>query len=349
MGLQSYLITLFFAPPIGAVVPEHLVGLRAPLKPDLDIDLAGSDDGFWCGPLECSVALLQMQARIRQPEAATAQTEMEDLGQSWPSRIEDPQPSWTYADAATWPDIYPSCAKGLQSPIDISAKALGLLDGTFIEGNDRLDARLHYHKVAGESLSIKNGGHSVQVAGIFGTLKLPAGDYVARLFHFHFPAEHAIYGEMAEGELHIVHTRVGAADMEGLVVVAILLKDIAKLGVNNVTKSQVEFLRNIGFPDRLPFPNDEIPLNSNVSVDLASTYAEEFAGPYYHYEGSLTSPPCPGHAHWYVLQDAAAVDVRMIEKFKSLFPAHRNNRPLQPLAGRKVTISTPKTRDSEFD
>mmetsp|Transcript_95982 Transcript_95982/g.243902 ORF Transcript_95982/g.243902 Transcript_95982/m.243902 type:complete len:99 (-) Transcript_95982:325-621(-) len=71
-------------------------------------------------------------------------------------------------------------------------------------------------------------------------------------------------------------------------------------------------------------------------LDL-NAYANELGGGFYHYEGSLTTPPCAEKVHWYVMQKPAPVTRIMLDKFKEKFP--ENNRPVQPINKRSLAKS----------
>jgi len=74
-------------------------------------------------------------------------------------------------------------------------------------------------------------------------------------------------------------------------------------------------------------------------VDIMESYSKAAAGAYYHYQGSLTTPPCSETVHWYVLATPMPVTAQMIKTFKALFPSPMNNRPVQSLNGRTVLDS----------
>ena len=56
---------------------------------------------------------------------------------------------------------------------------------------------------------------------------------------------------------------------------------------------------------------------------------------FYHYQGSLTTPPCTEGVEWVVFNTPVELSQQQIVAFRSRFPA--NARPPQPLNGRKVT------------
>merc|ERR1719329_1391274 len=91
---------------------------------------------------------------------------------------------------------------------------------------------------------------SRSAVGGFGRFSLPDGVYEAMQFHFHFPAEHAIDGHIADGELHIVHQKIGAEDNDDLAVIGVLLRvEDEELARND---DAYPLLAELGFLSGLP-------------------------------------------------------------------------------------------------
>ena len=55
---------------------------------------------------------------------------------------------------------------------------------------------------------------------------------------------------------------------------------------------------------------------------------------YYHFMGSLTTPPCSEGVNWNVLRQPIQVSSKQIKAFQKLYKS--NSRPVQPLYGRVV-------------
>jgi len=181
-----------------------------------------------------------------------------------------------------------------------------------------------------DGLSLWNTGHNLQVDGPLndnlGYLALGEVKYFARQFHLHFPSEHRFDGYNLDAELHIVHQRENATGNDGLLVIAILYKE----GEENV------FLNDIGFDGELPHPHSnkkdsEAPIGR--TIDVAESHVQ-LAGPFFHYVGSLTTPPCTEGVKWFVVEEVATVSVSQMRQFEARYP--RNNRPTQPTNGRCV-------------
>ncbi len=55
---------------------------------------------------------------------------------------------------------------------------------------------------------------------------------------------------------------------------------------------------------------------------------------YYHYDGSLTTPPCSEIVEWYVLKIPLTASKEQLNQMLAIM--HENNRPIQALNGRKI-------------
>jgi len=244
--------------------------------------------------------------------------------------VADEKHEWTYANPGDWAGGYKDCGGKAQSPINIDTLEIH---------HEHVDDKLNvaYHGL--DARHLDNNGHNLQVNGAFGTLSLPDGEYNVAQFHFHFPSEHEVDGQLAAGEIHIVHQKVGATGTDGLAVVGILLQENAEQ--NDLAENEA-FLTLLGFDGHLPKEHDARAIMG--TVDLQQAFGQELGGSYYHYEGSLTTPPCSETVHWFVLSRPAAVTPGMVQQFKSLFPSPTNNRPVQSLNSRDVVESEFETR-----
>jgi len=240
---------------------------------------------------------------------------------------------WSYAAPQKWAGGYALCDGEAQSPIDIETGAA--VSG---EAGDSIDKRSAYVPLDGRQ--VHDNGHNVQVNGEFGTLEMPDGMYEVKQFHFHFPSEHQVNGRLAAGEIHIVHQKMGSQGTNDLAVVGILLDTETTLAGDfdaKERKKELDFLTNIGFGRSLPKLDEDIAIEAEVDLNA---FSKELSGPFFHYKGSLTTPPCSETVHWYVLEQAAVVTPEMMDSFKAIFPSPANNRPVRPLNGRKVMFSS---------
>ncbi len=183
---------------------------------------------------------------------------------------------WGYEGVAgptNWGNLSPTytvCKKGLsQSPINITNthKAnLGYIS-------------FHYTTTP---LKILNNGHTIQVnyaANSF--IKVNNKVYKLQQFHFHSPSEHRLYNNFYDMEVHLVHKN----DQGELAVVGIFMKQ-------GRANSLIQNLWNF-IPSQINF-EQTIQQNINAAGLLPSNQS------YYHYSGSLTTPPCSENVNWYV-------------------------------------------------
>lgn len=224
---------------------------------------------------------------------------------------------WSYKHPDHWVKSFPYCEGNRQSPINIE-------DLKAKEGKLKMTP---YYSSVSKGLKMKNNGHALQVNGNFGKLKLHDGVYDVKQLHFHFPSEHKVNGELAAGEMHIVHQHhlAKGRGTDALAVVGVLLE------VEDVAD---KFFDTLGFGGKLPANKKDVKIAG--AVDLSKVLKSQLAGDYFYYEGSLTTPPCSETVHWYLLKDQLNVSAAIVKKFKSLFPNPMNNRPVQKLNGRVI-------------
>jgi len=218
---------------------------------------------------------------------------------------------WAYSGAAGpahWGDLsqeYALCSTGLnQSPIDIVQTV-------------RKDLGPLVFAYQSAPLSVVNNGHAIQAnhkAGSF--IKVQGKLYKLLQYHFHSPSENTHRGKPYDMELHLVHK----SEQGELAVVGVFMRQGA---ANQLVQTlwdnlnpKVAQSRNL--PHLLVNPVDLLPYN----------------GSYYHFKGSLTTPPCSQDVQWYLLKDSIEVSAAQIEKFVGIIG--HNARPVNPLNGREI-------------
>jgi len=222
---------------------------------------------------------------------------------------------WDYQGklgAKAWGDLEPgfaTCKLGKhQSPIDIrvkQAKKAALAPIGF-----------HYTESTGETV---NTGHTIQVnLADGGSIHLAEGDFKLVQFHFHTPSEERIDGKAYPMVAHLVHRN----DAGQLAVVAVLLKE----GKENAALKSVF--------DALPAKAGQAePLKTALNpADLLPAGHD-----YYHFTGSLTTPPCSEDVTWQVLRQPLEVSKGQLAAFRKIY--RMNARPVQPLNGRVLEQS----------
>jgi carbonic anhydrase len=235
-------------------------------------------------------------------------------GDSHDSGGHDAAPHWSYGGAdgpEHWGALsaaFAACSHGaMQSPIDLNA---GFTVATLSHAFDYKPS----------ALNIVHNGHTVQANYAPGSSMTVQGKvYDLLQFHFHAPSEHAIGGHRAPMEVHLVHQ---SADGE-LAVLGIMMNE----GAANEALA--------GAWSKMPMHETAAADHGDVMVDAAALLPA--TGRYYHYKGSLTTPPCSEGVRWFVLQTPITVSTEQIAKFVEA--AAPNARPLQPINKRLVVAS----------
>ncbi len=222
-------------------------------------------------------------------------------------------PHWAYSGnegPGRWSELdenYAICASGeKQSPINLEFAA---------ESEDLHSLQFNYKKTFG---FVINNGHTIQINLDPGNvLTLPDHEqYDLLQIHFHSPSEHKEDNIPYPLEAHLVHKNKAG----GLAVVGVFFEEGK---TNQVLKDIFEHLPQS--------PNDR-----QREVSISPMQLLPVARSFYHYEGSLTTPPCSEGVKWFVMAKPLMISGRQIENFVSLIG--ENARPAQPLRGRKILV-----------
>ncbi len=140
--------------------------------------------------------------------------------------------------------------------------------------------------------------------------------FLLKQFHFHTPSENRIHGKSFPLEAHFVHI-----DKDGnIAVVAVMFED----GKENKSLAKIW--------DKMPIKEGkESKLNLK---DIASELLPKNMA-HYHFNGSLTTPPCTEGVRWIVLKNPVNVSKEQVTKFLNVMK-HTNNRPIQPINARVI-------------
>jgi carbonic anhydrase len=130
---------------------------------------------------------------------------------------------------------------------------------------------------------------------------------------------HTVDGKHFPMEMHLVHK----ADDGTLGVVAVFIQ------AGNEHNKALDPVWNM-LPDK-----DTPSRESNKKIDAMNLLPTNRG--YYSYDGSLTTPPCTEQVKWAVLMTPVSLSEAQIRRFREVI--HGNNRPVQPLNGRKVLRS----------
>lgn len=191
-----------------------------------------------------------------------------------------------HAEHAAVEYLLPEIAEGRsQSPINIvTSRAL--------PGRHKI--KFHYQS---SKEHVDNLGHTVKVTYDSGsTLDYDGRSYDLVQFHFHTPSEHLLDGVTYPMEMHLVHAEHGRP--EHLLVVGVLFKEGEASAL--LDKLLVDVPSHAG-----EHADNEIELD-------ASSVLKRGEG-YYHYEGSLTTPPYSESVTWLVLDQVHEALAEQIE------------------------------------
>ncbi|MGY8661632.1 carbonic anhydrase [Bradyrhizobium sp. UFLA05-109] len=222
-------------------------------------------------------------------------------------------PHWSY-EGATGPDEWGSldaadqaCGIGhQQSPVDITGAITARQSSLVLRWSKRPD-------------TIVNNGHTIQLSFADGDrLNMGGRSYKLTQFHFHHPSEHHLEGKPFAMEAHFVH----AAEGGGLAVVGVFIAPGRRNAVFNRIVSTM--------------PEEEgPPVPADHAIDPNGLLPAERA--YFHYEGSLTTPPCSETVDWIVFARRIEAAEDDIARFAKLYPM--NARPVQKLDRRFILSS----------
>lgn len=214
-------------------------------------------------------------------------------------KITEKEEAWNYDNQDEWAFE----AGDNQSPIDVkTSKAVQMQDAGKLDFN-----------YAPEVSYIEDNGHSIEVGGT-GTAILNGRAFDFKQVHFHAESEHTVNGKHYPIEAHFVN----ASKSGRLAVVGVFFK---------------EGEANAAFDNILKHIKKGEKVESTIAVDLEQMLPKNQLN-YYHYLGSLTTPPLTENVEWYVLSNPIEVSAEQIKQFQSYYNA--NNRNIQELDDRTI-------------
>ena len=253
-----------------------------------------------------------------------------------------------------WVKNYPDCdeTKTRQSPVDL--KQADMVRAT-VEHFEQIDLTGYGVRAAqaankGSTLSVVFEGERLTIVDPYGVR------YANDNLHFHWGkrtgvcgSEHTVNGRCYALEAHFVHYRADFAN----------LHDAAESGdPNALTVIGVLYEEEDGYVnehlEKLLAPLDQITAVSTDKVAIENVDVFDLMGgvqnpPFFHYNGSLTTPGCTEIVQWYVLQNVQKIGTAQLAKFRALsftnhpedpaYAIESNARPVQQMAGRKIFIS----------
>jgi carbonic anhydrase len=213
---------------------------------------------------------------------------------------------WDYEGAMgpeNWGKEFPTCGKGKsQAPLNIK--------GPFEKV--RFSVAPDYKQ---GQLKIVNNGHTIQVNVPNGSkIRIDGKPYDLLQFHFHRPSEEHIDGKPSAMVVHFVHK-----SPEGeLAVLAVMLREgNENPGIKTLWTHAPKAEGPEVIPDGVMFnPSNLLPKEMD----------------FFHYDGSLTTPPCTEKVKFFILK----TQVNIAKEQVTDFPFKMNARPVQPANGRPI-------------
>ena len=240
------------------------------------------------------------------------------------SRVEGQPVHWGY-EPEDGPNMWGSmdadwilCAEGLnQSPIDlVNTVEIALPSVEIHTPSDQEVAVLNQKGV----IDALDNGHTIQI-NTKGPEKMRVGEqtYALVQFHFHAPSEHTVDGEHFPMEMHLVHQ----ADDGALAVVGVMIKE----GAPNPSIAPL-------WAQLAEAPGTEATLR--IPAEFGEHLFTGEASGVYHYDGSLTTPPCSEGVKWYIRNTPTQLSKQQIAAFTAVYD--HNNRPVQVLNNRTLYL-----------
>ncbi len=220
---------------------------------------------------------------------------------------------WSYGGSTNptqWDNLssdFETCETGnQQSPINIKQ------ENTYQHNLGELS--LNYD-VSNTNTEVVNNGHSIQVNYDSGSsLTWKNQTYELKQFHFHTPSEHQIDGEASSMELHLVHLN----EQGEITVVGALIEP----GTSNSELQKIW--------SKIPQEGEKQQLATTIDASNLLPENKDF----YHYSGSLTSPPCSEGVNWIILQEPIEASKEQIDAFTEFY--QMNARPIQETNNRPI-------------
>lgn len=195
-----------------------------------------------------------------------------------------------------------------QSPIDIVTAGA-------VAAADNEPRALAFEHTRGPIDSVEDNGHAVQVDTHATQATIRGRHFTLAQFHFHAASEHTLDGKHFPLEGHFVFK----AQDGRLAVIGVMYE----AGAANPVAQEV-------LDDLKPGQKQAAPAQHEIDIEGLLPKSRG----YYHYLGSLTTPPLTENVEWYVLPAPVTMSKRQIDGFLSHY--RRNNRNIQPLNGRPL-------------
>jgi len=241
----------------------------------------------------------------------------------------------TYKGPAAWGSMPDSVCDSTvrQTPINVVTSSttspgdLPILESAFtaVGACDTYLGKVNEHTWKADNICSGGGKFNMDFEGV---------TYKMLQFHFHSPSEHTINDRYFDAETHFVfakedESKTDGLDTDDLLVIGVMMEDTT--AIDNA------FLGNFDFDGKEHTTESAL----NPMTDFFPANKE-----YYHYEGSLTTPPCTEAVKWILLTNPVQISFNQLNEYKhalttlpQTYKSLTNNRPIQPLNGRQVERS----------
>lgn len=207
------------------------------------------------------------------------------------------------------------CAEGKeQSPINLSTlEATETTAGTIADVMTPATAKFNVTQAHGAPT------YSCAEKGTCGSLEHDGTKFDLLQFHFHALSENTMDGNHYPLEVHFVH-----ADEDGnLAVVGVLFTDAAGDEAMSVAEPIGQLWKYA-------------TADGELTEDFDTSSLVPTSSGFFHFDGSLTTPPCSEGVKWFVVAVTPVVDADQAKTFFDIVGYPGNWRPVQPLNERTV-------------
>jgi len=244
------------------------------------------------------------------------------------------QPAWNYKDADKWAKQFSGsshlggCDGKEQSPLDINDNVLKIWN------DNLLDTKSWYR--CHSDVSISNDGNLVEIKG--GGLDASYTTFRGHVYELesiriHVPSETTIDGKRFPMEMQFMHSGDGARGRPKTMVLSHLYK-LREDGPDNILLNESLAwydLPKVGKTKHLQNMSDPY-LGGWKTWGLNPLELLPYNQRYFHYTGSLSTPPCTQNVMWIVLEGHSAITQAQVD----IFPLKNNYRPTQHANGRFI-------------
>ncbi|OON97973.1 MAG: hypothetical protein ATN32_05040 [Candidatus Epulonipiscium fishelsonii] len=192
------------------------------------------------------------------------------------------------------------CRK-MQSPINIETDKV-IQSTIYNTGELNYDNKVKHIIDTGHNIELATSGTAYFMNRMFSLVQV----------HFHAPSEHTVDKNYSAVEIHFVHF-----SEDGRIAVLGVFADVGE--ENEAFEIMLDKLIHKNYNEEFIFPIEKF-LPEKID--------------YYHYLGSLTTPPLTENVEWYVVKDHIEISSEQLELYKSYY--NDNNREIQELNDRKI-------------